>query len=115
MLKEIRRPENIFLYPFLKDYSIQNIWYKSSDDLFYIKSFCKTTLYSESFCFRQSYLNKLGEFHKIDGPAIINEFYNTKSYIYYINGCWYSTIGFAQETNHLTCIYCKEFCKQKCF
>ena len=54
--------------------------------------------------------------HRLDGPALLSkDKYNNITNINYINGRLLWPKEFAEETSHLICEYCKEFCKQKCF
>ena len=64
----------------------------------------------------KAFFNKNGNLHNVNGPAIfpINK-KNIQFYGYYLNDVFCSKMFFAENTNHLICKRCRDFCKQSCF
>lgn len=57
-----------------------------------------------------------GSLHKDDGPAIVYFENNIISnYFFYLEGNNIGIYSFVQQTNHLICKICYDFCKQSCF
>lgn len=65
---------------------------------------------NDSFIF----VNKQGLHSRLDGPAVIYD-RPFPSIYFWINNCLYNENEFAEKTNQLVCIYCDNFCNQRCF
>lgn len=53
--------------------------------------------------------------HRLDGPSVIELFGKETKSLYYINNNLLSRNQFAQQTGHIICKLCYDFCNQKCF
>lgn len=56
----------------------------------------------------KKYINSQGFLSRLDGKA-------SRHGVFHIDGAAYYPIDFAEETNHLICKKCYNFCKQRCF
>lgn len=84
-------------------------------------TFCKFyfDLSSKEYFFLTSYSERIyfnlnGEWHNSSGPAILQNVKYEET-CYWLYNKPYTTKQFANKTNHLICMSCKDFCGQECF
>lgn len=96
-----------------KFYKTQKYWYEYIPDHSFVFFHDNEKTYIKDYSHPYMYYNKNYLVHRDDGYAAI--YLNDNDGVFYINGISVNFIEFADETNHLICNYCREFCKQKCF
>lgn len=82
-----------------------------------IKVFQKNNIIIITDGFNKKYgriINNYFEFHRDDGPAMeIKNYFHSS--VFRLNNLHISRFHFANETKHLICNSCNNFCNQRCF
>ena len=82
-------------------------FFVSQNEKFYYNE--KTNEYINEDWSGKYYFNLNGKLHRLDGPVRIN------GTSFWIDGIAFSTVNFAEKTNHLVCKKCQMYCNQWCF
>ena len=121
MIREIEKPKIDFKFLIYKD---EKFYYDEEHREYFIETEGGSKFYFNlegkfhrigrpaiNYCDGEKKWKENGKNHRLDGPAHI---YNSNKY-YWINSKHYSEKEFAEETKHLICKSCGDFCRQKCF
>lgn len=80
-------------------------------DLYYFDDINQTYIIDCSVFNTINYFDINGYRHRNDGPSYQDSFLVN----FYLNGDFNLPYIFAENTNHLICKYCENFCNQECF